>query len=342
LRGVADAQDKFNKSRGNQAPLMEIVIANDENAPEAARQVAQELVKDPDILGIIGHHASESTVAAQPIYEEAKIAVVSPTSSSSSINLTGEQFFRTVGGTKKSAEKYADYIRKTLGLDETVVFYKSNSVYSENLMKDFTKSFANRGGKVLESIDIGSDTFEVGTKVKKVVGDYKIKAALVISNVRTNSIAIAINRENAELPLNKKMQMLGAMSLSEEETLDKGGKAVEGMILVRPCFPSQSKYMEDAAERWHQKEINWRTATGYDATQAFAKALSLSKTKTREDILRQLQSPSFSLSKEETSGFGLKWDLSDRSNANRKYCVVQIKGSKFVDIDPNNTPVKQK
>jgi hypothetical protein len=68
----------------------------------------------------------------------------------------------------------------------------------------------------------------------------------------------------------------------------------------------------------------------------------LSKTKTREDILHQLQSPSFLLSKEETSGFGLKWDPSDRSNANRKYCVVQIKGGKFVDIEPKNTPVKQK
>jgi ABC-type branched-subunit amino acid transport system substrate-binding protein len=345
LRGVADAQAEFNErpeARGNQSPLMEIVIANDENEQAAAEKVAQELVDDRSILGIIGHHASESTVAAQPIYEKAKIAVVSPTSSSSSINLTGDQFFRTVGGTKKAAEKYADYIRKTLGLDETVIFYKSNSAYSENLMKDFTKSFSNREGKIREYIDVSLDTFEVGTKVKKVVDDYKIKAALVISNVRTNSIAIAINRKNADLPLNKKMQLVGAMSLSEEETLDKGGKAVEGMILVRPCFPTQSKYMEDAAKRWHQQEINWRTATSYDATQAFVKALNLSKMKTREDILRQLQSPSFSLSKEETSGFGLKWELSDHSNKYREYCVVQIKGGKFVDIDPGNTPVTQK
>ncbi len=345
LRGVADAQDEFNRSReaqGNQSPLMEIVIANDENEQAAAEKVAQELVDDPSILGIIGHHASESTVAAQPIYEKAKIALVSPTSSSSSINLTGEQFFRTVGGTKKAAERYADYIRKIIGLDKTVVFYKSNSAYSENLMKDFTKSFSNRGGTVLEYIDFGLDTFEVETKVKKVVNDYKIKAALVISNVRTNSIAIAINKKNAELPLNKKMQLLGAMSLSEEETLDKGGEAVEGMILVRPCFPPQSKYMKDAAKRWNEQQVNWRTATSYDATQAFVKALTLSKTKTREDILRQLQSPSFSLSKEETSGFGLKWDLSDHSNANRKYCIVQIKDGKFVDIDSSTTPTKQK
>jgi ABC-type branched-subunit amino acid transport system substrate-binding protein len=342
LRGAADAQDKFNKSQGDQAPLIELVIANDENEPEAARKVAKELVDDPSILGIIGHHASESTVAAQRIYEKAKIAVVSPTSSSSSIKLTGEQFFRTVGGTKKSAKKYADYVRNRLGLDRIVVFYKSNSAYSENLKDDFKEAFSNEGGQILEYIDIGSDNFETETKVKKVVDDYKIKVALVISNVRTNSIAIAITRKNANLPLNQKIKLIGSMALSEEETLDKGGKAMEGMILVRPCFPTQFKYMEDAANRWQQQEIDWRTTTSYDATQAFAKALTLSKTKTREDILRQLQSPSFSLKKEETSGFGLKWDLSDRSNANRKYCVVQIKDGKFVDIDSSNAPVKQK
>jgi ABC-type branched-subunit amino acid transport system substrate-binding protein len=90
--------------------------------------------------------------------------------------------------------------------------------------------------------------------------------------------------------------------------------------------------MKLAAKRWEQ-EINWRTVTSYDATQAFATALSLSKIKERGDILRQLQSPSFSISKKETSGYGLKWDRSDRSNKNRKYCVVQIKDGKFKDVE---------
>jgi ABC-type branched-subunit amino acid transport system substrate-binding protein len=46
--------------------------------------------------------------------------------------------------------------------------------------------------------------------------------------------------------------------------------------------------MEDTARGWHQQEISWRTAASYDATQAFVKALNLSKTTTREDILCQL------------------------------------------------------
>jgi ABC-type branched-subunit amino acid transport system substrate-binding protein len=122
------------------------------------------------------------------------------------------------------------------------------------------------------------------------------------------------------------------MSLSEEETLQRGGEAVEGMVLVRPCLLPEFKYMKNSAKRWLQNEMSWRTATSYDAAQAFTKAISLSKKVSRENTLEQLQLSSFSLKIGETSGFGLKWDRLDHSNACRKYCVVQIKDGKFVPI----------
>ncbi len=332
LRGVADAQQNFNEKQGNKARLMEIVIANDENEPTAATKVAQELVSDPNIFGIIGHHSSESTKAAQPIYMKEKIALISPTSSSS--KLEGYQFFRTIGNTKKSAKKYADYIIKNMKLDKMFVFYMKNSEYSENLMKDFGNSFSNEGGQKLDknnTVDVGSSSFNIDKTIQKISNIRVIKAALLISNVKSNSIAIAINRKNASLSPKHKLQLLGAMSLSEEETLQRGGEAVEGMILVRPCLLPQYEYMKNAAKRWLQNEISWRTATSYDAAQAFSKAISLSKKVSRENILEQLQSPSFLLKTEETSGFGLKWDPLDHSNADRKYCVVQIKDGKFIE-----------
>jgi ABC-type branched-subunit amino acid transport system substrate-binding protein len=354
LKGVADAQDEFNHKQGSQSPLLEIVIANDENAPEAALKVAQDLLTgDRHILGIIGHHSSESTYEAQKIYSQAKIAVISPASSSSAI--IGEQFFRTVGDTKKAAIEYTKYIRGKLKISKIVVFYKSGSKYSEALKEDLKSEFARNGGLVSKEIDISLDSFDIEAEMGKATRDKEIKAALIITNVQTNPIAIAINKQNNKLPPDRKLQLLGAMSLTEVETLEKGGKELEGLVLVRPCFP-KSKYMTEKAQKWNLPELNWRTATSYDATKAFTKAISLSKNKTRAEILSQLQSPSFSLSKAETSGFELEWDLSDRSNKHMPYCVVQVQYPekypevikkyypKFVDItsDINSTPVKQK
>jgi ABC-type branched-subunit amino acid transport system substrate-binding protein len=352
LKGVADAQDEFNHKQGSQSPLLEIVIANDENAPEAARKVAQDLVDKPDILGVIGHHSSESTYEAQEIYKKAQIAVISPVSSSSKI--TGEQFFRTIGSTKEAAKGYVKYVEEKLKLSKIVVFYKSGSGYSEALTKDFKEEFAKNGGKVSKEIDINSDSFDIKTEIDEATRK-EMKAALIATNVQSNSVAIAINKYNNKLQADSKLKLLGAMSLSEVATLEKGGKELEGFVLVRPCFP-KSTYMTKQAQKWNLPELDWRTATSYDATKAFAKAITLSKNKTRAEILSQLQSQSFSLSEEETSGFRLKWDFSDRSNENMKYCVVRVEYPvedpavikkyypKFVEIpnDINSTPVKQK
>jgi ABC-type branched-subunit amino acid transport system substrate-binding protein len=332
LRGVAEAQDEFNNKPENQSQLLEIVIANDENQPEAARKVAQELVNS-DVLGVIGHHSSESTIAAQKIYQQKNMPIISPTSSSSEIK--GNQFFRTVGNTKEAAKKYALYIRKSLEISKTVVFYKTPSKYSEVLMRDFTDEYLKQGGTVLKKVDIGTDTFNIESEVKKVLENLNIKSVLIMSDVQTNSIALAINKVNTLLPSSQRLQLFGAMSLSENETLEKGGKNTEGMILVRPCLLLALKPKHKSQDNEHKNEqirIDWRSASSYDATQAFAEAIKLSKKKiSRKEILRQLQKHEFFLAKEKTSGFGLKWN-SEHSNANRKYCVVQIKNNKFVEI----------
>jgi ABC-type branched-subunit amino acid transport system substrate-binding protein len=333
LRGVADGQSEFNqKQNKTKSPLMEIVIVNDSNEPEAAKRVALELVNTPDILGIIGHHSSESTAAAEEIYKNTKIAIVSSTSSSS--ELTDKQFFRTIGNTKKAAKKYVDYIRNVLGLKKIFIFYRDKSVYSRRLMEDIKSIFPKKGEPKFNNKDtynLGSDEFNIDNAINRIKGNYK--AALVLSDVQTNSIAIAIIRKNAALPSSQKLKLFGAMSLTEEDTIKRGGAAMNGLTLAMPCMLQESKHMKYAAKKWLQQEISWRTATSYDAIQVFSKAIELSKNNvSRENILRQLQSQSFSLDVEKTSGFGLTWDLSDRSNANRKYCFVQIRKNKFIEI----------
>jgi ABC-type branched-subunit amino acid transport system substrate-binding protein len=343
LRGVADAQDGFNNSVKNSDPFLEIVIANDENNVKAAKEVAQELIKDTAILGIIGHHASESTIAAQEIYKQNEIAVISPTSSSSKLD-EGNNFFRTVGGTKKSAELYANYIKKKLEilkLDSITIFYVSESDYSEVLKEDIKTSFLDKKSKHTKQVDLASDKLNVKEEIDRAFNNGD-KALLIISNVKTNSVAIAIaiatSKKNIERPEKLKMRLISAMSLSEQETIEKGGDAVEGMTLARPCIAPISKSATEIMKKWQLKnEINWRHSSSNDATQAFIQAIRQSEQVTRKKILSKLSesklgSLSFHLDKNETAGFGLDWDKSDRSNVHQEYCVVNIKKGKFEEV----------
>ncbi|NEQ82228.1 MAG: AAA family ATPase, partial [Moorea sp. SIO2I5] len=71
LRGVAQAQHQFNNSEGLNGRFLEIAIANDGNDPAQAEKIAQALVKDKSILGVIGHDSSDATKAAIPVYDKA-------------------------------------------------------------------------------------------------------------------------------------------------------------------------------------------------------------------------------------------------------------------------------
>jgi ABC-type branched-subunit amino acid transport system substrate-binding protein len=331
LKGVADAQTEFNDNGGKNGRLLEIVIVNDGNEPVVAKKVAKDLVNDKKILGIIGHHASESSKEAIPIYQKKGLAMISPTSSSS--QLKSDVFFRTILSTKEAAQKYAEYIKLNLHLDKIVVFYKPGSEYSESLTEDFREAFANLGGKVVEKVSLSDSQLDIEKEINNTIKN-NVKAAFLISNVETNSVGIAIARINAEInakfPSQQKLQLFTAMSLSEEETIKKGADVVEGITLVSPCLTEKSHYMKQAIKRWQQKQINWRTATSYDATQAFIEALQLSKELTKEEILNNLNSLKLPVHK--TSGFGVNWSNLNHSNANRKYCLFEIRNNSFEEI----------
>ncbi|EDX71783.1 hypothetical protein MC7420_6869 [Coleofasciculus chthonoplastes PCC 7420] len=57
---------------------LRVVITDDSNDTEAAKQRAEALVKQQEILGVVGHYTSESTVAAIDVYQENKLVVISP------------------------------------------------------------------------------------------------------------------------------------------------------------------------------------------------------------------------------------------------------------------------
>lgn len=327
LRGIADAQTKFNKNNGKDGRWLEIVIVNDKNQSSIAKEVAEYLSQDSDILAVIGHHSSEGTQAALSVYEENSIAIVSPTSTSSKLH--SKNFFRTIGSTKAIASKYVSYIKDYLHKDRVAIFYHKDNEYSQTLTDDFTKAFQDRGGKITKLLDMSDPLLDLDEEIKYIKIDCKVEIALVLPSIETNCVAIAIANKNANQ--SQKLQLLFATSLTETPTLEKGGTAVEGVVLVSPGLATESKYMQDAKDRWQQADVNWRVATAYDATQAIIAAIESSTEVTRAAILESLET--IALDVDRTSGFGLSWSNTDyHTNATTNYSVWQVRHGRFEEI----------
>lgn len=340
FRGVADAQDEFNKSGGKNGRLLEIVIANDGNEPQISKKLAEKLVSESDILGIIGHHSSESSQVAIPIYNQERLAIVSPSSSSS--KLKDDVFFRVIQTTTEAAKLYAKYIKNTLHSDSIAIFYDQKSVYSQSLQEDFIKAFDDLGGKV----DINNTSVfdreqtsltDIDAEIDNIISN-QIKTVFLIPGVKTSSVLRAFARASQEKTkkLNiENLNIIFPMSVFEQPTLDIGGDAVEGASLSTPCVNKTSLYMKGAIKRWQQKNIYWRTMTGYDATQAFIEAINKSSNEpTRSEILKNLKT--LTLPVEKTSGYGLNWSKENgylyQSNINSSYCMYKIENGQFKEV----------
>ncbi|MCG6135777.1 MAG: AAA-like domain-containing protein [Nostoc sp. LLA-1] len=307
LRGVAQAQDELNLSGGINNRLLNIVMADDNNNPIQAGKIAQDVTTNLEILGVIGHYTSTNSQAAIPVYEQANMAMVSPSSTSTLLN--SPVFFRTVTSNTKIGEKLADYSLNK-GYEKVVIFHNPENEYSQSLYQEFEKKFQKNGGEVVRTINVSLATLDADAEV--LLSSYRDQADAMILFPKPELISVAIEIMRAQKKLenqgSKKLPVLGADALYNTENLRQADEAGEGLVLAVPWFAGEEnsqKFADQASHRWGG-QISWRTATTYDATRAFIQAISMSSNPTRQSVLENLKS--LSLAQSETSGYPLQFD----------------------------------
>jgi branched-chain amino acid transport system substrate-binding protein len=259
---------------------------------------------------VIGHTSSDVSSAALSQYEQAELAMVSPTSTSTS--LKSSVFFRTVPSDKVAGEKLAEYAKNTLRLEKVVIFSDSKNLYSTSLQQAFERKFTELEGRVIRIVDM-REGLDATAEVRRNVYHNQVQAAVLLPSLQTTSVAIPIAGANAKLPQNKRLQLLGGDGLYLPDTLIQGGSAIEGLILAVTWSDETSSYAKAAEKRWKGR-VNWRTASSYDAAQALINALF--SRATRKTVLENLRS--LELSCHETSGQRLRfWTTGDPDRESR-------------------------
>ncbi|NET29886.1 ABC transporter substrate-binding protein [Okeania sp. SIO1I7] len=300
LRGVAQAQDKFNKEESNSSnpTLLEIVIVDDSNDSKTSLKVAREIVKkeiaNKSILGVIGNPSEE----ALEVYEKENLAIISPMSTST--ELKSEILFRTINQ-KQLSKKLARYVKQLgVGVEKVVIFYDPKSPYSERIKKDFEYYFNSDSNRPIKGIDLRWSSFN---SIEE-----KIEVGILFPDLETVQSAINIAVENYKQPQDKRLKLLGSHDLYHCNVLDSGKQAVKDLILAVPWFkgtPEAKKFSTEVKKRWRGK-VSWLTAASYDATQAFISALSNSgENPTRSTVLQKVEN--VYLPANETSGENLKF-----------------------------------
>ncbi len=331
LRGVAQAQQEFNDKNGLNGRLLSVIIANDGDGkePEKAKQVAAELVKNKSLLGVIGHSYSEGTQAALTEYQKVGIPIISPASSTTSLH-DNSVFFRTIPSNAAMGDKLAKYAINNLHLTRVVIF-KSTSLFSQSMTEEFQKKFQELGGKIIDEVDLTQSTLDAKNEVNLSL-DKQAQGAVLITDQQYSNVALDIAKANNNLSnYNQKkgrLKLLSTNPLYSDEILSQGGKAVEGLITVVPWFrdaEKAKKYAQAAKKLW-TIDVSWRTASSYDATQAFIQDFSANSNP--KTTLASLVNANLSV--KQTSGEPLKF--SSQREREIEPILLEIKDGKYVAV----------
>ncbi len=135
LRGVAQAQNETNQGGGIKGIPLKVTIVNDDNDPNVAKQVAATLVKTSAVLGVVGHYASDVTLATANTYQSGQLLAISPISTSVKLSGVSRYVFRTVPSDYVAARALADYMLQKLKQQKVAVFYNSRGFVGIRLFR---------------------------------------------------------------------------------------------------------------------------------------------------------------------------------------------------------------
>lgn len=298
-------QDFINKKAINSKGL-KVVITNDENDELLAQKTAKSLSQRPEILGVVGHYPSEMTVATVDIYKDNDLVLISPGSTTSELTKhPRKNFLRTVFSVEQQSPVIAKFLQEK-SIKKVVGFYSEGSPFSESFFNSFKTIFTRPpfSGTVvkLDEFDLGNNF-----KAEEAIQELRKRQGKITEEIGLVLFPKAIGDAQGDairlIKLNNSQNwVIGSWGLRSSRTLEQINnlQPFQKFVITVPwdslTSPNQD-FLKDAKILWTTTSVNAITALSYDATLALTKALEKANTPTRINILEQLKSLDFLVTK---------------------------------------------
>lgn len=221
--GYQLAVDTINANGGIDGKQIEIIFEDDENQPSKAPTVAQKLIAQDKVIGILGATNSKCSIPMGPICTQNQIPMVSPTSTNTKVTVEGGEYvYRACFIDPFQGSALASFAKDELGATNVAVLYNNADDYSKGLAEAFMESFQEIGGTIVaeESYATGESDFNAQlTNIKEanpdvlVMTDFYSTVGLIAKQARALGIEATF---------------LGGDGWDSTDLVEIGGDAMEG------------------------------------------------------------------------------------------------------------------
>jgi ABC-type branched-subunit amino acid transport system substrate-binding protein len=289
LRGFAHAQQNLNT---NSKAKIKLEIFDDHDKKELAELIAKNLVDRSDILGIVGHNSSGVSLAAAEIYNSRQLPFITPMSISSQLTGNNKPYvFRTNVRGESVAQELASFMLNKSKKKKAAIFYVPKSPYSEELQAQFSRKLVSAGGEIVESFDLTNPSTISKNLNRAIAKKAEVIVLFPTHKYRKNAWAVLRNRQEQH----PNTVVFGDIAtLYSFETLNEARGAAQGMMLGVSWHIDEKDmpFSRESRNIW-QSNVNWATATSYNALQAMGTAIQSDPKPARTTVRNLLSSMKF-------------------------------------------------
>jgi branched-chain amino acid transport system substrate-binding protein len=221
-RGASIAVEEANASGKFQGLKLELAAFDDRGDPKEATNVANQIISDAKIVGVIGHLNSGCSIPASQIYAKRNLLMMTPASTNPKLTLQGlKNVFRVCTTDDIQGSSGANYCIDNLKISTAAVIH-DKTAYGQGLSEEFKKQFESRNGKILsfDGINIGDKDFRaLLTRIKNE------KPGLLYFGGMYSEGGL-ITKQAKELGL--QVSVIGGDGIFTPEYIKIGGNATEG------------------------------------------------------------------------------------------------------------------
>ncbi|WP_024696472.1 ABC transporter substrate-binding protein [Pseudomonas syringae] len=147
MKGAQAAADAINAAGGVNGEKIVLVAGDDACEPKQAVAVANRLVDQEKVIGVVGHFCSSSTIPASDIYNDAGVIAITPGSTNPTVTERGfKEMFRMCGRDDQQGVVAGDYIVDVLKGKKIAVIHDKDT-YGQGLADATRKQLDKRGIK---------------------------------------------------------------------------------------------------------------------------------------------------------------------------------------------------
>lgn len=269
--GIKMAADEVNAAGGINGKQIELDIQDDRSDASEAATIVTKFVTQDGVAAILGEVASSRSIAAAPIAQNAKIPMLTPSSTNPEVTKKGDYIFRSCFIDPVQGAAIAQFAARTLNAKKAAIMVDRKNDYSTGLEKFISATFTKLGGQmvVTQSYQEGDQDFNAQlTSIKGsnpdviFVPGYYNDVGLIAKQARDKGITVPL---------------LGGDGWDAEQLYKIGGTALNGSFFSNHYSPYDTdpavvKFVNDYTARYGAKP-DALAATAYDAAKIMFDAI---------------------------------------------------------------------